>query len=83
MLRSTVLFSEKLLWMDERWLAFDELMVYLGFTKDTVYTRVSSERMPGPWAGRFSSFDREEIDEQGAVGRALRVGTEKSNQGEL
>ena len=33
--------------MNDRWLSADEIASYLGVTKDTVYTWVTSKGMPG------------------------------------
>lgn len=49
--------------MDDRWLSVDEIAEYLGVSKDTVYTWVTSKGMPGHKVGRFWKFKRSEIDE--------------------
>ena len=49
--------------MDERWLSVEEIAEYLGVSKDTVYTWVSSKRMPGHRVGRFWKFKTAEVDE--------------------
>ena len=38
--------------MDDRWLSVDEIAEYLGVSKDTVYTWVTSKGMPGHKVGR-------------------------------
>jgi excisionase family DNA binding protein len=48
--------------MSDRWLSADEIAAHLGVTKDTVYTWVTSKRMPGHKVGRFWKFKREEVD---------------------
>ncbi|TQE98666.1 MAG: helix-turn-helix domain-containing protein [Spiribacter salinus] len=48
--------------MDDRWLSVEEIAEYLGVAKDTVYTWVTSKRMPGHKVGRLWKFKREEID---------------------
>ena len=49
--------------MDDRWLSVDEIAEYLGVSKDTVYTWVSSKSMPGHRVGRFWKFKKDEIDD--------------------
>jgi excisionase family DNA binding protein len=56
--------------MDDRWLSVDEIAEYLGVSKDTVYTWVSSKGMPGHRVGRFWKFKKEEIDDWVRVGGA-------------
>lgn len=68
------------LWMDERWLSVEEIAEYLGVSKDTVYTWVSSKRMPGHRVGRFWKFKKEEVDEWVRAGGAASVGTDESNE---
>jgi excisionase family DNA binding protein len=50
------------IFMSDRWLSADEIASYLGVTKDTVYTWVTSKGMPGHKVGRFWKFKREEVD---------------------
>ena len=42
--------------MDDRWLSVDEIADYLGVAKDTIYTWVTSQGMPGHKVGRFWKF---------------------------
>lgn len=48
--------------MEDRWLSVDEIAEYLGVSKDTVYTWVTSKGMPGHKVGRFWKFKREDVD---------------------
>ncbi|UQA57102.1 methylation-associated defense system helix-turn-helix domain-containing protein MAD1 [Polyangium aurulentum] len=48
--------------MDDRWLSVDEIAEYIGVSKDTVYTWVTSKGMPGHKVGRFWKFKREDVD---------------------
>ena len=48
--------------MDERWQSVEEIAVYLGVSKDTVYTWVSTKRMPAHRLGRLWKFKRDEVD---------------------
>ena len=56
--------------MDDRWLSVDEIADYLGVSKDTVYTWVSSKGMPGHRVGRFWKFKKAEIDDWVRAGGA-------------
>ncbi len=48
--------------MDDRWLSADEISAYLGVSKDTVYTWISTKDMPAHRLGRLWKFRREEVD---------------------
>lgn len=48
--------------MDERWLSVEEIAEHLGVSKDTVYTWVSSKRMPGHRVGRLWKFKLSQVD---------------------
>jgi len=56
--------------MDDRWLSVDEIATYLGVSKDTVYTWVTSKEMPGHKVGRFWKFKRSGVDEWVHRGKA-------------
>ena len=56
--------------MDDRWMSVEEIAEHLGVSKDTVYTWVSSKRMPGHRVGRFWKFKKEEVDEWVRAGGA-------------
>jgi len=56
--------------MDDRWLSVEEIAEHLGVIKDTVYTWVSSKRMPGHRVGRFWKFKKDEVDEWVRAGGA-------------
>jgi excisionase family DNA binding protein len=45
-----------------RWLSVDEVADYLGVSKDTVYTWVSTKGMPGHRVGRLWKFKPEDVD---------------------
>lgn len=49
--------------MDERWQSVEEIAGYLGVSKDTVYTWLSTKRMPAHRVGRLWKFKRAEIDD--------------------
>ena len=48
---------------DDRWLSVDEIAKYLGISKDTVYTWISTKDMPAQKMGRLWKFKRDEVDE--------------------
>ena len=48
--------------MEDRWLSVDEIATYLGVSKDTVYTWVTTKGMPGHKVGRFWKFKKEDVD---------------------
>ncbi|MCB5259126.1 MAG: helix-turn-helix domain-containing protein, partial [Candidatus Cloacimonetes bacterium] len=48
--------------MDDRWLSVDEISVYLGVTKDTVYKWLSEKKLPAHKVGRLWKFKKEDVD---------------------
>jgi excisionase family DNA binding protein len=48
--------------MDDRWLSVDEIADYLGISKDTVYTWITSREMPAHRVGRLWKFKKDEVD---------------------
>jgi excisionase family DNA binding protein len=48
--------------MVDRWQSVDEIAEYLGVSKDTVYTWVTSKGMPGHKVGRFWKFKKDDVD---------------------
>ena len=48
--------------MLDRWQSVDEIAEYLGVSKDTVYTWVTSKGMPGHKVGRFWKFKKDDVD---------------------
>jgi len=49
--------------MEDRWLSVEEIALYLGISKDTVYTWINSKDMPAQKMGRLWKFKRDEVDE--------------------
>ena len=47
----------------DRWLSVDEIAVYLGIKRDTVYRWISERNLPGHKIGRLWKFRKEEVDE--------------------
>jgi excisionase family DNA binding protein len=48
--------------VSDRWLSVDEVADYLGVSRDTVYTWVTTKAMPGHKVGRFWKFKRDDVD---------------------
>nr|WP_321306909.1 helix-turn-helix domain-containing protein [uncultured Sphaerochaeta sp.] len=48
--------------MEERWLSVDEIGVYLGIKRDTVYKWITEKNMPAHRVGRFWKFKIDEVD---------------------
>lgn len=49
--------------MEDRWLSVDEIAVYLGITRDTIYRWIDSKDIPVHRLGRRWKFRKEEVDE--------------------
>ncbi len=69
--------------MVDRWHSVDEIAGYLGVSKDTVYTWVTSKGMPGHKVGRFWKFKTDDVDKWVRAGGAASAsddldGTAKS-----
>lgn len=48
--------------MDDRWLSVDEIVEYLGVSRDTVYNWIATRGMPAHRVGRLWKFKREAVD---------------------
>jgi len=55
---------------EERWLSLEEIAVYLGVKRDTVYKWISRRNMPAHKVGSLWKFRRDEIDEWVRSGKA-------------
>lgn len=64
--------------MDDRWLSVDEIAEYLGISRDTVYTWLSTRGLPGHRVGRLWKFKRDEVDAWVRAGGAARRRTGES-----
>lgn len=48
--------------LNERWLSVEDLTVYLGIKRDTVYKWISRRNLPAHKVGRLWKFRKEEVD---------------------
>lgn len=55
---------------DDRWLSVEEIAVYLGVKRDTVYKWIDRKGMPGHKVGSLWKFRRDEIDAWVTSGKA-------------
>lgn len=53
---------ERIVQMEDRWLSVDEIAIYLGIKRDTVYGWISAKDLPGHRVGRLWKFKRDEVD---------------------
>jgi len=49
--------------MEDRWLSVDEIGIYLGVKRDTVYKWIREKRLPANKIGRLWKFKKAEVDE--------------------
>ncbi len=61
--------------MEDRWLSVDEIAVYLGIKRDTVYVWIAQKNMPAHKVGRLWKFRREEVDKWVTSGGAAETDT--------
>ena len=61
--------------IQDRWLSVNELMLYLGVSRDTIYDWLASGRLPGHRVGRLWKFKQDEIDAWVKVGNAASLVT--------
>jgi len=47
----------------DRWLSVDEIAVYLGVKRDTIYKWIERKKMPAHKVGSLWKFRKEEIDD--------------------
>jgi excisionase family DNA binding protein len=67
--------------MVERWQSVDEIAEYLGVSKDTVYTWVTSKGMPGHKVGRFWKFKKDDVDTWVRAGGAASASDDLDDTG--
>ncbi len=59
--------------MEDRWLSVDEIAIYLGIKRDTVYKWLEKKDLPGHKIGRLWKFRKEQVDEWVHSGKAAAV----------
>ena len=60
--------------VQDRWLSVEELTLYLGIKRDTVYKWITRRNMPAHKVGRLWKFKREEVDAWVRSGAARDLG---------
>jgi excisionase family DNA binding protein len=55
---------------NDRWLSVDEIAIYLGVKRDTIYKWIDRKRMPAHKVGALWKFRKDEIDEWITSGQA-------------
>ena len=48
--------------VEDRWLSVDEIGLYLGVKRDTVYKWIDRKQMPAHKVGRLWKFRKDEVD---------------------
>ncbi len=66
--------------MEDRWLSVDEIAMYLGIKRDTVYKWITGKRMPGHKVGRLWKFRKEEVNQWVRSGGAQTSNAELSEE---
>jgi excisionase family DNA binding protein len=60
----------------DRWLSVDEIALYLGVKRDTIYKWINRRQMPAHKVGRLWKFRKEEIDHWVCSEKTIGTGTE-------
>jgi excisionase family DNA binding protein len=63
LLSNEMLVSIRSYYMEDRWLSVDDIGIYLGVKRDTVYNWISEKSMPAHKIGRLWKFKKDEIDD--------------------
>lgn len=66
--------------MEDRWLSVDEIVEYMGVTRDTIYKWISEKNMPAHRIGRPWKFKKAEVDEWVRNGGATETDNNKGTQ---
>ena len=69
--------------VDDRWMSVDEVAEYLGVSKDSVYSWLTSKGMPGYRVGRFWKFKRDDVDAWVRAGGATSASDEDLMEGRV
>jgi excisionase family DNA binding protein len=68
--------------MNDRWLAVDDISEYLGVSKDTIYSWVTTKGMPGHKVGRIWKFKKEDVDAWVRAGGAAASSDDLDDRGD-
>lgn len=63
--------------IDDRWLSVEEIAVYLGVKRDTVYKWIDRKNMPAHKLGILWKFRKDEVDAWVRSGAAAENGRKK------
>jgi excisionase family DNA binding protein len=63
--------------MEDRWLSVDEIVEYMGVTRDTIYKWIAEKSMPAHRIGRPWKFKKAELDEWIRSGGAVENNNDK------
>lgn len=66
--------------MEDRWLSVDEIVEYMGVTRDTIYKWISEKNMPAHRIGRPWKFKKAEVDEWVRNGGAIETDNKGAQQ---
>lgn len=71
--------------MEDRWLSVDEIVEYLGVSRDTIYAWIAERGLPAHRVGRLWKFKRDAVDAwvQSGGANATREATEPSKRQHL
>ena len=64
--------------MSDRWMSVDEIVGYLGVSRDTIYGWIAKREMPAHKVGRLWKFKSDEVDSWVRAGRASGDDTDNS-----
>jgi len=56
--------------VNDRWLSVDEIAVYLGIKRETIYKWLAEKSMPAHKLGKLWKFQKDEVDEWLRSGQA-------------
>jgi excisionase family DNA binding protein len=68
--------------MENRWLSVDEIGLYLGVKRDTVYKWIGERSMPAHKIGRLWKFKKDEVDQWVRAGHANETKDRDETNGE-
>lgn len=66
---------------DDRWVSVDEIAIYLGVRRDTVYKWIVRKSLPAHKIGRLWKFRKDEVDSWVRGGAEKSVDTSRDERG--